>query len=99
MNGEERNQYAIMILGERFTLLSDESDAAISHAAAVVDKSIKDIMQKSNIVDQKRATLLFALRLTNSLSTAEEQLKDCENRVSRVVNTINTILHEQDPLF
>lgn len=66
-----KNTYKLLIFGEHYSIVSDESQALITKAAAQVDALMKEISAKAAHVDEKRIAVLVALQLASKMLALE----------------------------
>ena len=91
----ETKRYTVSILGESYTLLSDESNAHITQAANTIDKMLREILEKTTIDDPKRAAVLAAFRVTSKMirmqADSAVQKEDCHKLVDLIERHTETI--------
>lgn len=66
-----KNTYKLLIFGDHYSIVSDESQADIAKAAAYVDALMKEISAKAAHVDEKRIAVLVALQLASKMLALE----------------------------
>lgn len=79
-----KNTYKLLIFGDHYSIVSDESQAQITKAAAQVDALMKEISAKATHVDEKRIAVLVALQLASKLLVLEsnqEHTQGCHERL------------------
>lgn len=79
-----KNTYKLLIFGDHYSIVSDESQAHITKAAAQVDALMKEISAKANHVDEKRIAVLVALQLASKLLALEsnqEHMQGCHKKL------------------
>lgn len=79
-----KNTYKLLIFGDHYSIVSDESQAQITQAAAHVDALMKEISAKAVHVDQKRIAVLVALQLASkmlSLESNKEYTDECHKKL------------------
>lgn len=78
-----KNNYKLSIFGDTYSIVSDESSAHITQAAAMVDSLMKEIATKLSQVEEKRIAILVALQYASKYlalqsSCNEKELKQQE---------------------
>lgn len=81
--------YKVTILGDQYTLASDESGEMIVQAASVVDALMKEIAQHSKISDTKKIAVLAALQLAGKLAVSESENEAIKRHKEKLIDTIN----------
>lgn len=79
-----KNTYKLLIFGDHYSIVSDESQALITKAAAHVDALMKEISTKAAHVDEKRIAVLVALQLASKvlmLETSKEYTEGCHKKL------------------
>lgn len=64
---DKRHAVKVSILGEEFTLRSDESPEHTRAVAEYVDKAIKQVLNSSMVIETHKAAILAALQITDQL--------------------------------
>ncbi len=70
----EIKKYEITILGELYTLVSDQSEGHMQSATHKVDEIIQDIFQKAPHLEPKKVAVLTALKIASMLVECEHDL-------------------------
>ena len=65
----------VIIVGEPYTLVTDESEEHILHAAQITDSTIRNI-ERAGINDQKRVVVLAALQIASQFLKMEREQKE-----------------------
>ena len=76
VNNYENNSYKLLIFGDHYSVVSDESNAQITKAASMVDALMKEISSKASQVDEKRIAVLVALQMASKLLALESQIEN-----------------------
>ena len=83
-----KNNYKLLIFGEHYSVVSDESSAQINKAAALLDSLLKEAASKLSQVDEKRIAILIALQLVNKTLSLESQIEQaqlsCKELIARI---------------
>ena len=69
----KKNVVKVSIVGEEYTLRSEETAEHAQAVAAYVDQAIRKILGGSNLVESHKAAILAALQITDELFKAREQ--------------------------
>lgn len=85
---EKRHAVKVSIVGEEFTLRSDETPEHTRAVAEHVDQTIKQVLKTSPVIETQKAAVLAALQITDQLFKAragrELLEKDLESLGSEV---------------
>ena len=85
----EAKRYTVSILGDSYTLLSDESGESISKAANMIDVLLREILEKTSIDDPKRAAVLAAFKIASRVVKLEaEKIKE-EKKSQEIIGMID----------
>lgn len=91
--------YKVTIFGDRYSLITDESESHVAKAALLVDSLMQQVAKKIKNADNKKVAVLVALQLaSNNLSLA--QVSEQENThalelIDLIDHTVSSILYEQ----
>lgn len=83
-----KNTYKLLIFGDHYSILSDESQSHVAQAAAQVDALMKEISLKAAQVDEKRIAVLVALQLASKVLSLESHKESTDNRHQELINRI-----------
>jgi cell division protein ZapA (FtsZ GTPase activity inhibitor) len=67
----EAKSYKVSILGEQYSLVSDEPEGHVMQSALMVDSLLREIAEKSGSADTKKVAVLAALQLASRLVYAQ----------------------------
>jgi len=84
-----KKRYTVQILGDEYTLVSDEAEAHVAQAAATVDELMRQLAESLQNVDPKKIAILTALRLASELLLAQESLQEIEQKKFALIDRIN----------
>ena len=87
---KETKKYVVMILGEPYALLSDESEEHIKQSAQTIDHLLREILTKTSIKEHKKAAILAALKVTSKLLRLESDRVKGEKIAHQVINMIDS---------
>lgn len=87
----ELKKYQINILGESYTILSDESEQEISKTVSYVDSLMKDVAGKTGAASEKVAVLV-ALKLAQKLLTLEAEQEAVKFKEQNILNLLDQTL-------
>lgn len=85
----EKKSYKVQIFEEHYVLSSDESEALVLQAVAMVDQAMKDVSQHFAITDVKKIAVLSALRIANQLLHCECEQSDNEHKITALKDYID----------
>lgn len=92
---QELKKYQINILGESYTILSDESDQAVNDAVSLMNSLINEITAKSSTsVDNKKVAIFVALKLASKLRDLQYKCKMVEEKEKLLIQSIDKELSE-----
>jgi len=83
----------VVILGQEYTLMTDEPAEQVIHAATMVDNSLKEILSKG-FSDQQKGAVLSALRFANSVRRLEKEAQEIEERNQRLLERIDRVMQQ-----
>jgi cell division protein ZapA len=68
----KKNVVKVEILGDEYSIRSDATPEHTRAVAEHVDKTIRSVIQATNVVEQHKAAILAALQITDELFQARE---------------------------
>ena len=71
----EPKKYKVSILGESYSLVSDETEQHIMGVASEVDACLSEMLKKSSSLDGKKCAILIAVQYASLLAKAREQIE------------------------
>jgi cell division protein ZapA len=80
----KKNVVRVTILGDEYSIRSDQSTERTQAVAEHVDNVIKQTMKAGNIVDAQKAAILAALSITDELFDAREAGQDLASSMKRL---------------
>ena len=84
----KKNVVRVTILGDEYSIRSDQSPERTQAVAEHVDNVIKQTMRAGNIVDAQKAAILAALSITDELFDAREGGEDLAASMKRLSSEI-----------
>ena len=72
-------KYNVSVFGENYILLSDEPEDHVFSAAALVDKAMRDIAKKIQIIQPNKVAVLVAIQLASELINKRKDLDSVNN--------------------
>jgi cell division protein ZapA len=84
----KKNVVRVTILGDEYSIRSDQSPERTRIIAEHVDNVIKQTMKAGNIVDAQKAAILAALSITDELFDAREAGEDLAGTMKRLSSEI-----------
>jgi len=79
----------VEIFNDQYSLVSDENKDQIIKSAALVDKLMKEVAEKSPIGESKKIAVLVALRLAAKLVNLESTManyKDVQEKLIKLID-------------
>lgn len=89
MKKNEKKNYKLQIFGERYSLVSDESENFLIQSAQVLDGLMQSISQDYRIVDPKKIAVLAALRIVHKSIIMEGELYRDNKKMAMLINLID----------
>ena len=85
-----KNSYKLLIFGDYYSIVTDESQDQISKAAALIDSQLKEIASKisPSSVDEKRIAVLVSLQMASKVLFLESQLEQVSARHKELIDRI-----------
>jgi cell division protein ZapA len=80
----KKNVVRVTILGDEYSIRSDQSPERTRIVAEHVDDVIKETMRAGNIVDAQKGAILAALSITDELFDAREAGQDLAGSMKRL---------------
>jgi len=85
----EIKKYEVIILGESYTLASDQNEEHIQAATHKVDEIVKEISQKAPHLEQKKVVVFAAIKVASMLIASEYNLKDVKSREQALLDKLD----------
>ncbi len=85
---QEVRKYTISILGESYTLLSDESESDVIQAAHHVDTLMRELVQKIPHAGNYDKAILAALTLSLRIVTLESERENSKQALKTMIDHI-----------
>jgi cell division protein ZapA (FtsZ GTPase activity inhibitor) len=82
-------QYKVSIFNEVYSFVSDEPEEHLIKAAQQLDLGMKELAEKTSLIDPKRLAILVALRVASRLSMLESHMKQCQEENQRLIDQID----------
>lgn len=83
-----KNNSKLLIFGDHYSVVSDESQSQLAHAASKVDSLMNEISTKFPHIDEKRIAVLAALQLASTIIALEAQIEHTSIRHKELVDRI-----------
>ena len=84
----KKNVVKVTILGDDYSIKSDQSPERTRIVAEYVDDIIRQTMRAGNIVDDKKGAILAALSITDELFDARESGQELASSMKRLSGEI-----------
>ncbi len=88
----EAKTYKIHVFGTDYHIVSDEAEAHIVQAAALVDKTMQEIASGAVRADKQKVAVLAALQMASSLLYSQESTTQRKNKEDALVTRIEQVL-------
>lgn len=82
----------VEILGERHTIRADKDPDYIVKVAEYVDKTMREVVSKTNTVSVEKVAILGALNIADELFTTRELVKE---RIFSIIKNIDQVLEKK----
>jgi cell division protein ZapA len=83
-----KNSSKLLIFGDHYSVVSDESQSQLAHAASKVDSLMQEISAKFPHIEEKRIAVLAALQLASQIIALESQIEHTSLRHKELVDRI-----------
>jgi len=80
--------YQLEIFGDKYSLVSDESEDHVVAAAQMVDKYMREIADNVSIKSDQRVAVLAAIRIASMLLQKESELSEQQRCVYNIIEGI-----------
>jgi cell division protein ZapA (FtsZ GTPase activity inhibitor) len=88
MTTSSLKKYNFSILGEAYTLVSDDPSEDVLQSAQAVDLLLRDISSKYPLVEGKRIAVLAALQLVHRVQVLENSLQSYHRKHSDIIDCL-----------
>ena len=78
----------LSIFGKSFCITTDENEADVNKAAALVDSLMKSIASKIPGSDESQVAILVALQIATDLTKSRKQLDSCKLEMTDLVDLL-----------
>ena len=85
----EAKKFTVTILGQTYTIVSDEAEEQVLQAAALVDTSMQEIVKKANSLDSQKIAVLVALKYASKFLAQESIMQNFSKRELELISIIN----------
>lgn len=89
---EKKAVVKVTIGGDEYTLRSDRAPEYTRAVAEHVDRSLRDVLAMSAIVETHKAAILTALSITDELFQARQQQRELAGRLNRLTAELARLL-------
>lgn len=89
-------KYKISLFGEQYSFVGDEHDEHVQAAAKLFDTLMREIADKTQIVDAKRIAILAGLQLAGYVHSMEQQIDQHQKVHENILERLNKL--ERDVL-
>jgi len=85
-------KYIVTILGQKYSLVSDEPEELIMRSAEIVNGLMAEITQRSSTVDSTKVAVLVSLKLARDYLAAQQVIQAHTQHYSHLVTVLDTAL-------
>ncbi len=89
----DSKKHQIEILGQNYTIISDETDSDIEKIVYMVNSFLKEIISKSPQIDHTKAIVFVALKLANNTIKLENLISNYEEYNTKIIGRIEQELY------
>ncbi len=90
----EKKRYTVRILGDDYTIVSDETDNHVMASAKQVDELMADIIGKVPSASTQKVAVLAALRIASDLLHAHKQRQESDSKIEACIEKLSVCLFE-----
>ena len=90
----EKKRYTVHILGDEYTIISDETENHIMTSAKQVDALMADILNKVPSASTQKVAVLAALRIASDLLHTQTQRQESDSKIEACIQKIEHALFE-----
>ncbi len=90
------HKYTVHILGEPYTVITDEAELHVNASAEMVDRIMQEITARASGIDTQRIAVLGALRLASDCLKAQFRSTEYEHEHERLGRLIDQELQKHD---
>ena len=87
-----RSSVKVTIVGEEYTIRSDESPERTREVAAYVDETIRNLMNAGAVVESHKAAILAALHITAEYFNARKAPEEMAEKLQGLSNSVRRML-------
>lgn len=88
----EKKRYIVRILGDDYTIISDEPDNHVMASAKQVDDLMADIITKVPSASIQKVAVLAALRIASDLLHTQTHRKESDSKIEACIEKIEHAL-------
>ncbi|HEX6533201.1 MAG TPA: cell division protein ZapA [Gemmatimonadaceae bacterium] len=88
----KKSTVRVTIVGEEYTIRSDESAEHTRAVANYVDETIRTLMNSGAVVESNRAAILAALQITDELFKARQAPREMAERIEAISADVRRML-------
>lgn len=90
----EKKKYIVHILGEEYTIISDETENHVISSAKQVDALMADILSKIPSASTQKVAVLAALRIASDLLHTQTQRQESDSKIEACIQKIEQAVFE-----
>jgi cell division protein ZapA (FtsZ GTPase activity inhibitor) len=85
----EAKKYTLTILGQAYTVITDEPELLVVNAARLLDSLMKEIAQKAKNIDGQKVAVLAALQCASKLLACQALQENVSKRELELILAID----------
>lgn len=85
---EKRHAVKVTIVGEEFTIRSDETPEHTRAVADYLDRTIRQVLHTSPVIETQKAAILAALQITDQLFKARSASQEVEREMEALASEV-----------
>lgn len=84
----EAKKYTFTILGQTYTVITDETEEHVLRAVSLINSSMKEIAEKGKSLDMRQVAVLVALQYASKLLVKETMLENITKSELEIISVI-----------
>lgn len=85
-------KYTVTILGQKYSLVSDEPEELIMRAAEIVNGLMAEITQRATSIDTAKVAVLVSLKLARDYLACQQVVQAHTNHTTHLATVLDTAL-------
>ena len=93
-----QQKYTLTVADVEINVVSDESPEAVEALVSIVDRKMKEILQKSRTCPKTEASILCSLDYCSEKIRAQRKIKAIESKLAMTEATLDELIEENEAL-